>query len=86
MINSLIDNDLIKFYEIYEVFDSLGVFDSQWEKNLIDSIKDMNQGLSQVISDINTLNQNITSGFESLSFDLNSIDISITDGFSRMTF
>ena len=85
MINSLINNDLIKFYEIYEVFDNLGVFDSKWERSLLESIKDINQNINQVVSNINKLNQNIMEGFQGLSYDLHSIDNSLTDGFSRIT-
>tara|TARA_B100000767_G_C19720437_1_gene516993 strand:- start:509 stop:1306 length:798 start_codon:yes stop_codon:yes gene_type:complete len=84
MINSLIDNDLIKFYEIYEVFDNIGVFDSKWERSLLDSIKDLNQNLSQVISSVNELNQNIKEGFERLSFDLNDIEFAIEFELSRI--
>ena len=59
MISSLVDEDMISFYETFELFDSLNIFDSQWEKEtsqrldgISDQIESMNQNLGSLLSDI----------------------------------
>ena len=38
MITSLIESDLITFYEIYETFDKHGIFNSNWERKFRESV------------------------------------------------
>jgi hypothetical protein len=59
MISSLVDEDMVSFYEIFELFDGLNIFDSQWEKEtsqrldvISDQIESMNQNLGSLLSDI----------------------------------
>lgn len=52
MISSLMDGDMITFYDIYELFDKFGIFESQWEK-------DMSGKLDQLGGKIDQVNENL---------------------------
>lgn len=82
MITSLIENKMFVFYEIFEVFDKAGVFDSKWQtvvinkldsidNNLVDisnKLDSLNKKLDEIIDSIKELDNNIQSGFENLSY------------------
>jgi hypothetical protein len=82
MITALISDDLITFYEIYESFDKLAVFNSNWEndvtqklmnvenklQNVIDSIKEME---SQICMQLEILTNSVESSFDSLEESVN---------------
>jgi hypothetical protein len=52
LIVCLCENELVVFYELYETFDNLGVFKTNYEKEVLDS-------LNSIGSNINNLNKNI---------------------------
>lgn len=59
MLSSLVDDDMITFYEVYELFDKYRIFDSEWQrettKQLADidaSIKSMEASLSRILIEI----------------------------------
>lgn len=52
LIVCLCENELVDFYQLYENFDSLGVFKTSYEKEVLDS-------LSSIGSNINILNNNV---------------------------
>lgn len=82
MITALISDDLITFYEIYESFDKLAVFNSNWEndvtqklmnvenklQNIIDSIEEME---SQICMQLEVLTNSVESSFDSLEESVN---------------
>jgi hypothetical protein len=45
MLTSLIDSDMITFYEIYETFDQLGVFNSNWENEVSNKLSEIGDGI-----------------------------------------
>jgi hypothetical protein len=45
MITFLVQGDKFSFYEIYELFDELNVFDSKWEKDLSFKLSDINSSV-----------------------------------------
>lgn len=55
MVESLLKDDMITFYEIYERFDKLNMFDSQHERDLIKGIEDINRNLSGVLQSLDDL-------------------------------
>ncbi len=92
MITSLIESDLITFYEIYESFDQLGVFNSNWENEVSNKLIDIGDGIKDLMYSIDRMEYNITSSLDSLTYttqesfselnhsitsQLNSIDSSI---------
>ena len=52
LIVSLIEDDQITFYDIYEKFDKLNIYNSNWENEISDKLSELNKG-------INKLNQNL---------------------------
>ena len=49
MITSLVDSDLITFYEIYECFDQLGVFNSNWENEVSNKLTNIGDGIRELM-------------------------------------
>jgi len=71
MIRSVIYNDRIRFYEIYEKFDKLRIFNSQYQNDVINSLSSINQNLF----DLNSKIDNLTNTIEMMSDQiLSSID------------
>lgn len=92
MITSIVEDDLITFYEIYESFDKLNMFNSNWENEVSQKLKNIGDGLSNLMYSINSMERNIVGGLNKLSYvtqegfsdlnnsvtrELNSIDSSI---------
>ena len=79
MVLSLIKEDLITFYEIYEIFDSVGIFESNWEsemKNTLNEIKVLNL---ESVKSLLTISKQIQSLETSIINQLSSINQSISD-------
>lgn len=68
MITSLIENDLITFYEIYESFDQLGIFNSNWENEVSNKLLDIGDGIKELMYSINNMEYNIVSSLENLTY------------------
>ncbi len=68
MVQSLINNDMITFYEIYERLDQLNMFDSKHEKDLKKLLGEINNSLDSVMNEIRELGQDIVSSIGDLSF------------------
>lgn len=92
MITSVVEDDLITFYEIYEEFDKLKMFKSDHEEEVSQKLSDIGDGLSNLMYSINSMERNIVGGLNKLSYvtqegfsdlnnsvtrELNSIDSSI---------
>jgi hypothetical protein len=83
LLTALIENKMIVFYSIYEKFDKLGVFNSQWENDLKNSLNDVNNNLAVVIQGINSLEDTIWTELSSLNDSVQSLEhnvISSLDG------
>ena len=59
MIRSVIYNDRIRFYEIYEKFDKMRIFNSQYQNDVIYSLNSINQNLVDLNSKIDNLTNTI---------------------------
>ena len=68
MVSSLINNDRITFRKIYEKFDKLNIFNSNYENQTLSLLKNLNQNLRQMIDAIDDLNQNVTSAIQDLTY------------------
>ena len=78
MISSLVSGDLITFYEIYEMFDKLGVYNSNWENEVAQKLKTIGDKLDELIFSINEMEENLVKEMRSLNY-------TIQDGFSKLT-
>ena len=80
MVSSLLEKDMITFYEIYEMFDSLDIFNSKWERDLTNNLLNLNEKISNVsksLGTINHTNQILVSGISKLSYNINSMKNSV---------
>ena len=68
MINSLVEEDLITFYEIYESFDKLNMFNSNWENEVSDKLTNIGEGLEDLMFSIQKMEENIVSQLKTLTY------------------
>jgi hypothetical protein len=68
MMISLIKNDLISFYEIYECLDQLGVFNSNWENEVSEKLTDIGDGINELMYSINKMENKIVSSIDNLTY------------------
>lgn len=52
LITSLLESDLVTFYEIYESFDKLGMYNSNWENQISDKLKNIETKLDDLMISI----------------------------------
>ncbi|MFD3292197.1 hypothetical protein SKC35_00715 [Aquirufa sp. KTFRIE-69F] len=68
MITSLVESDLITFYEIYESFDQVGVFNSNWENEVSNKLSDIGDGIKDLMYSINRMENNIILSLDNLTY------------------
>jgi hypothetical protein len=68
MIGALVSEDLITFYEIYESFDKLGMFNSNWENEVSEKLTNIGDKLDDLMYSIYNMEQNIVSELSHLSY------------------
>ena len=68
MITSLVDSNLIVFYEIYECFDQLGVFNSNWENEVSNKLTDIGNGIKDLMYSIYQMENNIVNSIDNLTY------------------
>jgi hypothetical protein len=68
MIGALVSEDLITFYEIYESFDKLGMFNSNWENEVSEKLTNIGSKLDDLMYSIYNMEQNIVSELSNLSY------------------
>ena len=67
MIVSLVDDDMITFYDLYERFDNLNIFDSKHEKDLSEKLDNVNVNLNEVCSSIIDVGDSIVNSLDTLT-------------------
>ena len=68
MITSIVENDLITFYEIYEELDKLKIFKSDHEKEVSQKLSEIGNGLSDLMYQMDSMERNIVNGLNELSY------------------
>ncbi len=68
MITSLVESNLITFYEIYECFDQLGVFNSTWENEVSNKLTDIGDGIKDLMYSIYQMENNIVNSVDNLTY------------------
>jgi len=68
MITSLVNDDMITFYEIHNSFDKLNMFNSNWENEVSNKLTDIGKGIRELIYSINQMEMNIVSELSNLSY------------------
>jgi len=68
MIISLIENDLITFYEIYETFDRINIFNSNWENEVSQKLTEIDSNLGDLIYSIQDMEMKISKEIKHLTY------------------
>lgn len=68
LINSLVEDDMITFYEIYERFDKLNMFTSNWENQVTEKLEQVNVNLIDLLKELREVGNRIVSSIDNLSF------------------
>ena len=84
MIKSLNEDDMITFYEVYEIFDKLGIFDTQWQKSMLEKLGDLTSSIEDVSTSLKNVNTSINNGLDSLSADISIMNSDISTGFDMI--
>jgi hypothetical protein len=61
MIVFYLNDKKIRYFEIYEAFEKLGVFDSTWQKNVLNKLDNIETRLAHINNQLTELNQNFIS-------------------------
>lgn len=75
MVNSLINNNFVTFYEIYEKFDELNIFESNWEKNIFSKLSNIEKNTKTIIEKI-----------EGLMIEINSLEMNLIDSINDLQY
>ena len=70
MIGAIAVDDMITFYEIYESFDKLGIFNSNWENEVSEKLNDIGYKLDDILLMIEEVGSNIVSEIGNLSYTM----------------
>ena len=68
MIAALVEDDRLTFYEIHDAFDELGLFNSKWQSEMLETMKNLNENLSSVLVSINNLEIEMSRQLSNLSW------------------
>tara|TARA_Y100000385_G_C13033368_1_gene611795 strand:+ start:136 stop:1455 length:1320 start_codon:yes stop_codon:yes gene_type:complete len=68
MVVSLVEDEMITFYEIYEMFDNLNLFDSKHQKDISENLKNIGYNLNNLIQEIQIMSDRITNTIQDLSY------------------
>lgn len=68
MLISLIDDDLVTFYQIHTAFDKLDIFNSNHQNQLMNKLSNIEDGLYSLILSIRSMEQNIIYELNHLSY------------------
>ena len=68
MLNSLVEDDMITFYVIYEKFDKLNMFSSNWENQVEEKLDNVNLNLVKLINELRIVGNKIIDSLDNLSY------------------
>lgn len=68
MIGALVKEDLITFYEIYESFDKIGIYNSNWENEVSERLSNIGDKLDDLMYSINKMEMSIVEEISNLSY------------------
>ncbi len=89
MVVSLTKNEMIVFFEIYEKFDELNVFDSKHERDMVKGITNVNLQLNVVSSELANIGQQLSKISEqlyNLMYQLKESNERILDSIDHLTY
>ena len=84
MIVSLVEDDMITFYEIHEMFDTLNMFDSKHEKDVSQKLTNIGGGLKSLMYEIRNMGDQISNSIEELSYVTEESNQKLTNQLSKI--
>ena len=84
MIVSLVEDDMITFYEIYEMFDNLNMFDSKHEKDVSQRLTNIGDGLENLMCEIRDMGNQISDSIGELSYVTEESNRQLTENLSEI--
>ena len=81
LVSALVDDNQILFYNIYEKFDKLNIFNSNWENQVNDKLTDVNCNLEKLMSEIEEVGDRIVSAIDDLSLTTELSNTSLNNQF-----
>ena len=90
LVTSLVEDDMITFYETYEVFDKMNVFNTNWENEVNDqlskineSLQDLNFSIRGLMNQMRSMERKIVNGLQSINTSIGSLENSINKQLSE---
>jgi len=68
MVSALLSDDMIAFFEIYEAFDKLGIFNSNWQNEVSSKLDKIGNQLNALLVSIYQLENSLVSELNNLSY------------------
>jgi hypothetical protein len=68
MVGALVEEDMLVFYEIYESFDKLGIYNSNWENEVGDKLSNIGNKLDDLLFAIYEMENKIVNEISHLSY------------------
>ncbi len=88
MLTALIDDNMIVFFEIYEKFDKLNIFNSNWENEISNKLNNIDKKLDDVINSIDKMETKLVHEIQNLSYTTQSsfdnLNISVSKHLSEI--
>ena len=84
MIVSLVEDDMITFYKIHEMFDTLNMFDSKHEKDLSQKLINIGDGLDNIGEGLGSLMYEIRDMGDKISYSLDNLSYVTEESNSRL--
>tara|TARA_B110000211_G_scaffold65218_1_gene75101 strand:+ start:800 stop:1975 length:1176 start_codon:yes stop_codon:yes gene_type:complete len=84
MIVSLVEDEMITFYEIHEQFDTLNMFDSKHEKDISQKLSNIGDGLENLIYEIRDMSDSINNSIGELSYITEDSNRQLTEQLSNI--
>jgi hypothetical protein len=82
MIVALVENKMFVFYEIFEVFDKAGVFDTKWQNVVVNKLSSIDNNLVDISTKIDTLAQKL----DEINDSIKELDNNIQTGFENLSY
>ena len=84
MIVSLVEDDMITFYEIHEMFDTINMFDSKHEKDISQKLTNIGDGLESLMYEIRDMGNKISDSISELTYVTEQSNEQLTDQLSEI--
>ena len=68
LVSSIVENDQITFYNIYEKLDALNIFNSNWQNEMSQKLSNIDNSFQELSKEIKLMGEDIVGAIEDLSY------------------